>query len=410
MILGLDAGGWHGRIRRFSASVVLVFLVLFVWLRMTSTQGLDRFGNALAPDFSQFYVAGELAATGHIDQIYQETVFSLRVNALFGLPKEADSYPFLYPPFVPWLAVPLSWLPYPVAASFYLIAMCGLGSGLAWWVAKYSLADREETIDAAWLFVASIPVVRCVLYGQNGLLTLAVIWLGFLAWQSRRDWLCGAVFALGAFKPQLFVGVWLWLVLFGSNRARVGLMLGLLFWGGICWVGGVNGSLWAQWLEVITHVRDSVKLQGQMHSWLNAFDWWRSWPDWVASVRLMTWGLLLLGWIAVLARLRWRGKGTAEAAFYLALWGGVWLTPRFAQYDAVILYPALVWWWNRSRNQQLLGINWERTWIICLLTCFYFGDFFHLIKLPVLTIIGVMILINECRKVVHFRASADGGL
>ena len=401
MILGLEARGWHGRIRRFSASVVLIFLVLFVWLRLTSTHGIDRFGNGLAPDFSQFYVAGELAATGEIRRIYDEAFFSSRVNALFGLPKEADSYPFLYPPFVPWLAVPLSWLPYPVAASLYLVAMSALGVGLAWQVARHCLPDREQALDAAWLFVASIPAIRCLLYGQNGMLTLAVIWLGFLAWQARRDWLCGCVLALGAFKPQLFVGVWLWLALFGSHRSRAGLMLGLLFWALLGWIGG--GGLWGQWVEAITHVRDSVKLQGQMHSWLNAFEYWRPWPQGVEIIRGTTWMALVGFWLLALAQLRRQGNSTAEEAFYLALGGAVWITPRFCQYDAVILYPALVWWWSRSRTTHL-----ERVWIICLLTGFYFGDFFAVIRLPLLTIIGVLILINQCLKALHKRASIDG--
>lgn len=401
MILGLQAGGWHGRIRRFSASVVLIFLVLFVWLRLTSTNGIDRFGNGLAPDFSQFYIAGELAAEGKIRQIYDEAFFSARVNALFGLPKEADSYPFLYPPFVPWLAVPLAWMPYPVAASLYLIAMSALGVGLAWQVARHCLPDRELAIDAAWLFVASIPTIRCLLYGQNGILALAIIWLGFLTWQARRDWLCGGVLALGAFKPQLFVGVWLWLALFGSFRARTGLILGLLFWALLGCAAG--GGLWAQWVDVITHVRDSTKQQGQIHSWLNAFEWWRPRPQSVEIFRGTTWIALIGLWLWALVQLRRQGAMAAEAAFYLALGGAVWITPRFCQYDAVILYPALVWWWNRSRAGHL-----ERVWIICLLTGFYFGDFFAMIKLPVLTIIGVLILINECIKTLQKRVLIDG--
>ncbi len=395
MILGLGADGWHGRIRRFGASVVLVFLVLFAWLRLTSTQGIDRFGNGLAPDFSQFYVAGQLAAAGEIGRIYDETLFSSRVNALFGLPKEADSYPFLYPPFVPWIAIPLPWMPYPLVASLYLLAMMALGVGLAWSIARHCLLDRDEALDAVWLFVAAIPTVRCLLYGQNGMIALAAIWLGFLAWKARREGLCGLLLAAGAFKPQLFAGVWLWLILFGSHRARAGLALGLLFWAVLGCAGGAD--LWKQWLDVIAHVRDSTKLQGQMHSWLNAFDWWRPWPRSVEVVRVVSWLLLIACWLATLGRL-WRqgGIAAAETAFYLALGGWVWLTPRFCQYDAVILYPALVWWWNRSHGTHL-----ERVWIICLLTGFYFGDFFVMIKLPLLTIIGVVILISQCFRIRH---------
>lgn len=411
MSAGLNVPGWHGRIRRLGVSVVVVFALLFIYLRLTSTNGIDRFGNGLAPDLSQFYVAGEMAAHGEIQRIYDEPYFKARVNILFGLPEKSDSYPFRYPPFVPWLCVPLTWTPYPVAATLFIILSAVVVAALGWWVARYFLSDREEVIDATWLLVASIPAVRCVLYGQNGWLSLLVIWLGYWLWESRRDLACGFVMALGAYKPQLFIGVWVWLLLFGSSRARIGLILGC---GGGFLLGcaGVwNGTLWLDWVRVLTHVYDSQAMLGQMHSWLNAFEWWQPLPNGLKAVRGITWFVLAMSWLAVLATLRQSRIGTKESrarwAFMLALWGWVWVTPRFCQYDALILYPVLVWSWGRIGQVRARARNWELVCIVCMVSSFYLVDFFVVLRIPWITILGVCIWIVMCIKALHRSDEVD---
>lgn len=406
MLKGLSATGWHGRIRRVTVSVVAVFAVLFIWLRVTAVDGVDRFGNVLSPDFGQFYVAGQLAASGQVTRIYEEPFFFARVNALFGQPPGADGYPFLYPPFVPWLCVPLSWMPYAVAASVYLLVSVAVMALVGRWLAREWMDDRESATDAVWLLVASLPAIRCVLYGQNGWLTLVIACVGFQLWRARRDGWCGLVFALGAFKPQLFLGLWLWLLVFGSNRARLGLVLGGI--GSLvlgCAATG-DGRLWLQWLHAAAQMRDSSATLGLMYSWWQAFAWRGLTDGTGAVVRVASWSLLALGWMSVLGvmAVRYRREETREAsgttAFMLALMGWVWLTPRFAQYDALILYPVLVWVWARS-GKAVGRWNWERVCTICLLSSFYLGDFFSKIQIPFITVLGVAFWIMLCIESIH---------
>lgn len=405
-----QTSGWASlgrqRIRRFAVSVVLIFAVLFIGLRATSHDGLDRFGNPLTPDFAQFYVSGKMALAGQIGHVYEDRFFFERVNALFGLPKEADGYPFLYPPFVPWLCAPLSLFPYSVAATLDLVLGIALGVGLGWWVAIHLLRDREMAWDACWLFMASLPVIRCVLYGQNGLISLGLVWLGYCAWKAKREFLCGLIFALGAYKPQLFAGVALWVLLFGSNRTRTGLILGGSVLVALGFVGGADGQLWRGWINEISQVRDSVRTQMQMHSLWSGFELWSPLPNWLKIVRVVLWSVIGVFWMERLIRMRLSVRGKKEDvrawigewALGLALVGGALLTPRFCQYDAVMLYPVMVGWWREAQKFSPAKCGLEQIGIAVVVGGFYLSDFFGRMGIPLMTVIGVIFFTRMCMK------------
>ncbi len=394
----------HDRIKRLGVCVVLVFAVLFVWLRLTAVDGLDRFGNPLLPDFGQFYVAGHLAGSGQIARLYDEPFFFAQVNALFGVTKEADGYPFLYPPFVAWACVPLSWLPYSVAATLYLCGSIALAVGLGWSVANRLLSDKAEARDAVWLLVAAIPTIRCVLYGQNGLVSLLILWLGYVFWKQGRSGWAGAVWALGWYKPQVFVGVWAGLFLFGNWKARGGWLAGALVLLGAGWFGGAgNGALWADWLEAARCVHDSPLTRTQMHSVLNAFDLWTPLPEWLRLLRGGFWMAMALSWIGglwMLGKVRrngaWPEPRWEGLAWAWVLLGGALLSPRLIQYDLVILYPVIVGWWALARKGEPSKRRKQGMALAGLILAFYLTDLFSRNGVPIITMLGVALYIQLC--------------
>ncbi len=369
-------------IRFFAISTFLIFAILFLWLRLTSVHGLDRFGNPFLPDLAQFYVAGELAKNGAIHQIYNAPMVWQRINEVLKVGQETGTY-FFYPPFVAWLCAPLAFFSYPTAATLYFIFSLILAVTLSWIISKTFLDSEEEAINACLLFLASVPFWRCLLFGQNGFISLALMWIFYRAWMKKQFFLSGLFLSLGSYKPQLFFGLWIWLLLFGPISARCGLFSGGIFF--IC-LGSIGGiQLWKQWIGMLQKHHDLPGSENRMHSLHNAFQ--LLFPQ--GEAKWMQLGLIALIfalWITILFKLRFDKSTPCDISFSLtmALLGWNLLTPRLYQYDMVICLPLLIGCWNRLKT---VAFPFKRILFPGIVLSFYFSDFAALGKIPLLTMI-----------------------
>jgi len=406
-----------GGIRFFARSCAAVFLLLFLASRFFAQDGLDPNGNPLAPDLAQFYVAGELVSGGQVARLYDHVYVWDRINEVLGV-DDGTGTSFFYPPYVAWLCWPLALLPYAVTAWLYLALSLALGLGLGWWVARRQMAEatvafprwREEAVNACWLFVASVPFWRCVLFGQNGLIWLLVAWGAYCLARRGRWGLAGLVMALGACKPQVFLGLFMWMALAGGWRARGGLALGGLLLAALGSLGGWRQ--WGEWLGSLGLHDDLAGSSARMHDlhhvfkpWVGEAGWWSVTGGLEIVVHVLIWGATL--WVIVTL---WRREGRwsrpmrldrlgAPSHLLLAL---LLLTfalagPRSYQYDLLLLYPLLVSWWayGRIHGHAPKGL------MFAVITVGYFSDFMAILGIPLFTLVGLWMWWRLCRFILH---------
>lgn len=362
-------------------------------------KGIDLNGNPLLPDLAQFYVAGQMAREGEVRHIYEPHIVWHRINEELHRDQGSGTN-FYYPPFVPWLCVPLSFLPYAPTAWIYFVLSLLLGLGLGWRIPQAWAASRPDAREACGLFVASVPFWRDVLYGQNALISLTLLWAFYEAWRHRKHFLAGVILALGAYKPQLFVGAWFWIFLFGSLSSWLGLMVGL---GALGLLGSVVGlGLWPEWIAAMSRLQDVPNSHARMLSMHNAFTLVSPQNSW-SGIECLLWLLFSVIWLWALVALRMRpfNEANRDLSMAVALLGWGLLTPRLYQYDLLIFYPLLVgWWaWIQSQSQGTRG-KWIG-WLSLVVACFYMTDLAGRLKLPILTLLAAGLFGSVCYNILR---------
>jgi len=174
-------------------------------------------------DFPHFYCAARMLADGHGHQLFDADVqrqyqarYAGRVGTLFT-----------HPPFEAVLYLAVAWLP--LRRAYFLWSLLNLAF-LA--IAARRLA-KEALLPWDWpvLLAASltfVPVLLCLLQGQDSLLLLLLVVLAFTALRRNRTFAAGCWLALGLFKFQIELPLVLVLVLTQSRSGRNGLAKGFV--------------------------------------------------------------------------------------------------------------------------------------------------------------------------------------
>jgi Glycosyltransferase family 87 len=197
----------------------LILLVLVCVLAVfAGSRSLDLIQGA---DFPHFYCAARMLADGHGRQLFDADVqrqyqarYAGRVGTLYT-----------HPPFEAVLYLAVAWLPLRYAFvvwSCLSIALLALsvrriaGEVLSPWSWRVSLA----------VSLTFVPVLICVLQGQDSLLLLLLSVLAFTDLRRGRGFAGGCWLALGLFKFQVVLPLVLVLVLTQSRSSRSGLAKG----------------------------------------------------------------------------------------------------------------------------------------------------------------------------------------
>ncbi len=165
-------------------------------------------GPHLGADFAQFYAAGWIQAHEGRERLYDLAHQDAVAHRLVpGLPP-GQSLPFVYPPFLAPLFVPLARMPYAAAFAVWLAISATLAAtavGLMLTVAPRALGRDRWT---AALMVASFEplALECWLGGQiaslGAVIVAATLALGF---RRNRPFAAGLALAGLLYKPTLLV-------------------------------------------------------------------------------------------------------------------------------------------------------------------------------------------------------------
>jgi Glycosyltransferase family 87 len=165
-----------------------------------------------AEDFSVFYTAGHLVASGDGHLLYARSAFGAEQGTLPA--RHAATLNFFNPAFFALLFAPFSSLSF--ARAFQLWTLLNLGllavsCRLIWEIADP--LERRWRVLIVMALVTFYPVTFALRLGQFSLI-LVTAWCGaFLLLRAGRDRAAGAALAVLLIKPELLVPIGIYLVL-----------------------------------------------------------------------------------------------------------------------------------------------------------------------------------------------------
>jgi len=300
------------------AVVVISFLVQGAWIS-------DPQGAPLVTDFLPVFLAGKLALAGHAVVAYDPIAFH-PVQARFVGHPFAGFLGWHYPPIYFAVAIVLSLLPYAAAFLIWVTATVAGFAGVT-----YAITRRAAPIV---FMLALPPVLACVLVGQNGFFTAALLGAMLLCLPARPV-LAGLLLTALTFKPQF--GILLPFALLAGGYWRSVGVAALLT---IAWVG-IGHAVWPElfqgFLHYLPQTSQAVVEQGTTG--------WRKLQSIYAVARLLGAGdpfawMLQATLIAVLLAgcvLLWRGRSSfaLKAAGLSA--SALLATPYIYFYDLPVL-------------------------------------------------------------------------
>lgn len=154
----------------------------------------DRHGYALGRDFSNFWMGGRLAVTGHVADIYDLKRYMLAMRAEFSA--EQQFMNFSYPPHALALLLPFGALPYGLALPVWLAL------SVAAIVAAKPGSQRTWPASVGILIALSPAVLFMLSIGQATAI-LALLFIVGLRLIDTKPALAGVLLALLSVKPHL---------------------------------------------------------------------------------------------------------------------------------------------------------------------------------------------------------------
>lgn len=311
--------------------------------------GASTVGGRLGGDFPAFYAAGRMVIEGAGNELYDpaaQAAFQLpfypeseRPPAVAELQRSADPGSggflyFAYPPFTAIAYAALAILPYRLAFVAH-----GLLSVLALWGAVHlvrpllprALRNGRDELVAVAVLLATYPILRAVLGGQNTAFTLLLLAALWRFASDDRHALAGLSLAALAYKPQF--GLLAVLLVVAARRWRI-----LAWWAlgaGIAYAMGAVLVGWgwpAEWLNQ-TGVFNDENLVVNGDLMVSAIGWFRGLfgiePTWPIVV-----GLAVAAVVGLIAAVQWWRAGIGTGAIALGATAIVVGAPSALYYDA----------------------------------------------------------------------------
>ncbi|WP_342613181.1 glycosyltransferase family 87 protein [Burkholderia ambifaria] len=340
------------RVRLYAAAVLLTEL-LFICLYVARVHGSHTsVPEPLAQDLAPIWSAARLAALGHaIDAWHFPSLFAIQKLAIPTISAANGSLPWLYPPTMLLLVLPLGWTPYLLALVVWLGVTCVLFA-----VTIRATVQR----DAALLCALAFPgAFLTVIVGQTSLFTATLAGVGLLT-LNRRPVIAGICFGLLTMKPQMAILFPLALLCAGQWRA-------LAAWAATI-AGGVALSTLAfgigSWVAFVHGINDAYQIVGAGHARLArmptvfALATMAGWPATVARVLQ----LLSAATAAIAVVYAWRGACSYALRAATLACACLVVSPYLYDYDLTWYGLVIAWYaryawthgWRRFDREWLL--------------------------------------------------------
>ncbi len=199
-------------------------------------------GNPIGRDFVAFWSASSLALAGEPAAPYDPARLSAAERDAVGIP--VGFFAWFYPPIFLVLALPLATMPYLVALGLWLAVPVLAFARLLRRAAPHPLAPA-----AALIFPGT---AQCLISGQNGIISAALI-TGGLLHLERRPVLAGVFFGTLTYKPQIAATAFAAL-LFGRHWRTLGAALATVL---VLAAASAAAFGVAPWMAFLAHAGDA---------------------------------------------------------------------------------------------------------------------------------------------------------
>ena len=363
---------------------------------------LDLAGNVTGTDYLQFYAAGTTLRLGESQRLY-DFGYQKTLQAEIAGPPFDGFHAFITPPFLAFLYLPFSFLPY--VLSF--IAWSLLGFFFLW--ASLKILSQNLHPKTVLYTLTWFPIFASISFGQNSLLSLFIFSLVYLSLRKERYFSAGLASSFLLYKPQLLIGLGLlWLVRYKTDRRA---LLGLLT-GGILLAGASLLFLPEASRDYLVVLREVVP----------SIDTWEGFPHWHSYTLRTFWLLitpnqpvisttltLLVSILLVIGFLRFckAQAGRIELLFAGAVCLTALVAPHNMVYDwTILLVPAVLAWRYWEAKRDLLRGVYISIWIASLISGVLVKA--QLAVLPVAVQVAVPVLVAGL-YVLGGRLQGEGG-
>jgi len=328
--------------RRLSYALIAGGMLWFAWILscLLGAGNMDLAGQVIGTDYLQFYSAGVTVRQGQSANLYNFEFQSQLEQTTAGQGLQSF-HAFITPPFLAWLYVPFTYLPY----SWSFLAWCVL-TLLFLWSSIRLVRTKQPTKTFLWS-LTWFPIFAAISFGQNSLLSLLLFSITFWFWRKDRHFYAGMISSLLLFKPQMLLGLGiLWLLDWRKSwKSLLGVCLGGAALAGLCFIFFPDAS--KAYIELARNFLPGMIYQKQFPLWhldsLRGF-WALLFPGQEGlgeglSVLLSVIGII--GFIFV-----WRKNRTQkDLLFASAICLTIWITPHAMIYDwSILLIPAILFW------------------------------------------------------------------
>jgi len=347
--------------RRLTYAWIAGGALWFAWMIsiLLGPGNMDLAGQVVGTDYLQFYTAGVTLRQGQSAELYNFAVQSQLEQAIAG-PGLTSYHAFITPPFLAWLYVPFTFLPY--TWSFIVWSLLGF---LFLWISIRLLTPTQPFKSLLWS-LTWFPIFAAISFGQNSLLSLLLFSLIYWLWKKDKYLAAGLVSSLLIYKPQLVLGIGLlWLLDWRKSwKSLLGLAAGGTILFGLCFWLLPDAN--RDYINLARNYLPGMIYQDQfpllhMHS-LRGF-WTLLFPGnrWLAE------GLtLIFSMVGILAFFFFWQNNRKE--FGLLFAGAVcltiWITPHAMIYDwSILIIPAIILWQALHQFKPFLKTMFALVWI-----------------------------------------------
>jgi hypothetical protein len=209
----------------FLGSFLALQVGLFLYLE--STSGVtDRQDRIRGRDFLHFYLAGQLVADGRVEQLYDQHAFLELQKSISPVDEKNPPYVSVYPPHSALFFSSLGWMSYPRAIECWWLVQLVCVISVAMLLMRWLIPPKTWRFTC-WLgILAFYPVLNTFWNGQISALLLLCFVAGLTLHRREHQLAAGLIFSLVSLKPQLALGLYLWLLLRRDWHTLLGVFLG----------------------------------------------------------------------------------------------------------------------------------------------------------------------------------------
>jgi len=338
------------RLSDWTLTLLAVLAVLAAWQSYLINNRPDSHG--CGADFPQYYVAGRIAGQGEARRLYDQPYFRQLQQ-----PLRDDPLSSIYPPTVGLVMAPLARLSYGTALAVWwaIHAICIVVTGVIFY--RGSQLPRPWRINMLAALAALTPLWIAVGIAQWAPIFLLLVAGGLtLHKQGKCGW-AGLILSLLALKPQLTVGLVLWMLLRRDWRTLAGLAAG--FTAQALAVATVLGpGVWFDYLHALPtisaitrHAHFSPMMEASFTGIASNLLWSAGFTAWEAVAMKIAYAVTVSAALVMLCRVVWSSspKPTASVSNYEYACGVLFMMivpPYFILYDQTLIAVPLVMLWS----------------------------------------------------------------